>query len=38
MSTSNSEKIKGVATVLKVVGGILFGVGLLIKFFEKEGT
>lgn len=36
MSTPNSEKFKTVATVLKVLGTVLLGVGILLKFTEKE--
>lgn len=38
MSTSNSEKFKTAATVLKVIGTILFGVGILLRFTEGEGA
>lgn len=36
MSTPNSERIKTIATILKVVGSILLGVGILVKFAERE--
>ena len=36
--SSNSDKMKTVATILAILGTIFGGVSLLIRLFEKEET
>ena len=36
MSESKSEKVKTISLILGILGGILGGISLLIKFAEKK--